>query len=199
MSAASRSNGEIPARPASAPSPSPPPRRPSSSAKVSAIFPIPCVAAADRLTGQVGYAIPSSASSDTSILTAGSPNRSPPVPELRRFAAVQHAVPQIDRRRPRPAGFLNHLIPIVEAQFQTPVANYLNTGIGTTGNHQSGRHLGRTNTSRSASRRSFRSIAPAAPASARWRNSTSISTTCSRPPSASRSSAAPARRADVCK
>jgi hypothetical protein len=29
--------------------------------------------------------------------------------------------------------FLNHLIPIVEAQFSTPVANNSGTGIGTTG------------------------------------------------------------------
>jgi hypothetical protein len=34
--------------------------------------------------------------------------------------------------------FFNHLIPIVEGNFQTPVSNNFNTGIGTTGTIQPG-------------------------------------------------------------
>ena len=38
---------------------------------------------------------------------------------------------------------INHLIPIVEAQFATPVANNLGNSFVTTGTYQSGRDLGR--------------------------------------------------------
>jgi hypothetical protein len=87
------------------------------------------------LTAQVGYAIPSSASSVTVDPDTGDINT-----ELHpRFVtygfSLQYSMPYlksnvVDLQLP---DFVNHLIPIVEAQLQTPVANNFDTGIGTTG------------------------------------------------------------------
>jgi hypothetical protein len=87
------------------------------------------------LTGQIGYSIPSKSSS-TSI----DPDTGDTITDLHpRFltygGTLQYSMPYlkssvVDLGLP---DFLNHLIPIVEAQFRTPVSNYHGTGIGTTG------------------------------------------------------------------
>jgi hypothetical protein len=87
------------------------------------------------VTGQIGYSVPSSSSS-----TTVDPDSGEPMTELHpRFltygGSLQYSMPYlkanvVDLGLPE---FFDHLIPIVEAQFQTPVANYSNTGIGTTG------------------------------------------------------------------
>ena len=87
------------------------------------------------LTGQIGYAIPSK-SSTTSV----DPDSGDTTTELNpRFltygGSLQYSMPYlksnvIDLGLPE---FFNHLIPIVEFQLQTPVANYHGSGIGTTG------------------------------------------------------------------
>ena len=77
------------------------------------------------VTGQVGYSIPSSSSTtsvdpDTGLITV-TPN-----PQLLVYgASLQYSMPYlksniVDLGLP---DFINHLIPIVEAQFTTPVAN----------------------------------------------------------------------------
>jgi hypothetical protein len=87
------------------------------------------------LTGQVGYAIPSSSSSTTVDPDSGDVSVDLHPQFLRYGFSLQYSMPYlkssvVDLRLP---DFLNHLIPIVEGSFQTPVANNLNTGIGTTG------------------------------------------------------------------
>jgi hypothetical protein len=87
------------------------------------------------LTGQIGYAIPSSSSS-----TTVDPDSGLAVTELHpKFltygGSLQYSMPYlksnvVDLGLPE---FFDHLMPIVEVQLQTPVANYSNTGIGTTG------------------------------------------------------------------
>jgi hypothetical protein len=87
------------------------------------------------ITAQAGYTIPSSRSS-VSI----DPDTGDAVIDLRpQFLAygftLQYSMPYlkssvVDLQLP---DFINHLIPIVEGSFQTPVANNFNTGIGTTG------------------------------------------------------------------
>jgi hypothetical protein len=92
------------------------------------------------LTGQVGYAIPSSNSSVTVDPDTGDIDT-----ELHpRFVtygfSLQYSMPYlksnvVDLQLP---DFVNRLVPIVEAQFSTPVGNNFNTGIGTTGTIQPG-------------------------------------------------------------
>ncbi len=87
------------------------------------------------LTGQIGYAVPSSSSStmidpDTADVTIDNHPRF-----LRYGATLQYSMPflksnVVDLQLP---DFLNHLIPIVEASFQTPVSNNQGTGLVTTG------------------------------------------------------------------
>jgi hypothetical protein len=87
------------------------------------------------LTGQIGYSIPSKSS-----LTSVDPDSGETTTELNpRFltygGSLQYSLPYLksnvaDLGLPE---FFNHLIPIVEFQFQTPVANYHGSGIGTTG------------------------------------------------------------------
>ena len=87
------------------------------------------------LTGQIGYAIPSKSS-----ITSVDPDSGETTTELNpRFltygGSLQYSMPYLksnvaDLGLP---DFFNHLIPIVEFQFQTPVANYHGSGIGTTG------------------------------------------------------------------
>ena len=87
------------------------------------------------LTGQIGYAIPGKSS-----ITSFDPDTGDTTKELNpQFltygGSLQYSMPYlksnvVDQGLPE---FFNHLIPIVEFQFQTPVANYRGSGIGTTG------------------------------------------------------------------
>jgi len=91
-------------------------------------------------TAQVGYAVPTRSSTlnvdpDTGDVTI---DRHPQV--LRYGASLQYSMPYlkssvVDLQLP---DFFNHLIPIVEAQFETPVANNFGTGLVTTGTVQPG-------------------------------------------------------------
>lgn len=92
------------------------------------------------LTAQVSYSIPSSESSVTVDPSSGDIS----VDLHPRFVtyglSLQYSMPYlksnvIDLQLPE---FIDHLIPIVEAQLQTPVSNNLNTGIGTTGTVNTG-------------------------------------------------------------
>ena len=78
------------------------------------------------LTGQIGYQIPT-----TSFIIRG--NLDSAGARLRRVAAIQHAIPEIRGKRPSAPDFFNHLIPIVEMQFSTPVANNFGNPSITTG------------------------------------------------------------------
>jgi len=92
------------------------------------------------LTGQIGYAIPSSSSK----LIPGEidPDTGEQTFDIERRAkflvyggSVQYSMPYlkanvVDLGLP---DFINRLIPIVEAQFQTPVGNTFDPGLGTTG------------------------------------------------------------------
>jgi hypothetical protein len=87
------------------------------------------------LTGQIGYAIPTRSSS-----TFVDPDSGDATTELNpRFltygGSLQYSIPYLKANVVDPGlpEFFNHLIPIVEFQLQTPVANYHGTGIGTTG------------------------------------------------------------------
>jgi hypothetical protein len=92
-------------------------------------------ARAFAITGQIGYSVPTSASTgavdpDTGLVSS---TRNPQF--LSYGLTVQYSMPYlassvVDVGLP---AFINHLIPIVEAQFATPVANNSGTGIGTTG------------------------------------------------------------------
>ncbi len=86
------------------------------------------------VTGQVGYAVPTK----SSIITVDdggdlSVDNNPSV--LQYGGTLQFSFPYlksnvVDRNLP---DSVNHLIPIVEASFETPVANNVGTGLGTTG------------------------------------------------------------------
>jgi hypothetical protein len=87
------------------------------------------------LTGQVGYAIPSSSSSVTFDPDSGDADIERHPQFLTYGFSLQYSMPYlkssvVDLQLP---DFINHLIPIVEASFQTPVGNNAGTGIGTTG------------------------------------------------------------------
>jgi hypothetical protein len=87
------------------------------------------------LTGQIGYSIPSSSSSTTVDPDSGMAETELHPKFLTYGGSLQYSMPYlksnvIDLRLPE---FFDHLTPIVEAQFQTPVANYHDTGIATTG------------------------------------------------------------------
>jgi hypothetical protein len=87
------------------------------------------------VTGQVGYAVPTSSSTITIDPDSGMTNIDYHPQFLRYGGTLQYSMPYlksnvVDLGLP---DFINHLIPIVEAQLQTPVANNINTGIGTTG------------------------------------------------------------------
>jgi hypothetical protein len=86
------------------------------------------------LTAQVGYSIPSS-SSTMSVDDDGDVSITPNPRFLTYGFSLQYSMPYlksnvVDLQLP---DVVNHLIPIVEAQFQTPVSNNFGTGIGTTG------------------------------------------------------------------
>jgi len=87
------------------------------------------------LTGQVGYAIPSRSSNTSTDPDSGETFKELNPQFLTYGLTLQYSMPYLkanvaDLGLPE---FCNHLIPIVEAQFQTPVANYRGSGIGTTG------------------------------------------------------------------
>jgi hypothetical protein len=87
------------------------------------------------LTGQVGYAIPSSSATVTVDPDTGDVSIDNHPRFLRYGASLQYSMPYlkssvVDLQLP---DFLNHLIPIVEASFQTPVSNNAGTGRITTG------------------------------------------------------------------
>jgi hypothetical protein len=87
------------------------------------------------LTGQIGYAIPSK-SSTTSVDPDSGDSTTELNPKFLTYGgSLQYSMPYlksnvVDLGLPE---FFNHLIPIVEFQLQTPVANYNGSGIGTTG------------------------------------------------------------------
>jgi len=87
------------------------------------------------VTGQVGYAIPTSSSTIAIDPDGGTANIDHHPQFLVYGGSLQYSMPYlkssiIDLGLP---DVINRLIPTVEAQFQTPVANNFNTGIGTTG------------------------------------------------------------------
>lgn len=87
------------------------------------------------LTGVVGYSDPTRASNRTADPTSGIVSVYPNPRFLVYGTTLQYSVPYltssvVDLGLP---AFLNHLIPIVEAQFMTPVANYAGTATRTTG------------------------------------------------------------------
>ena len=134
----------------------------------------------------VGYAVPTKSTSisveDDDELFSIENN-----PVLQYGGTLQFSMPYlkasvIDAGLPE---FINHLIPIVEANFETPVSNNTGTGLGTTGTLNPGAIWVGT-TTRSVPKPSFRSTARAAPERALSRNCTSTSTTCFPTPSANR-------------
>ena len=87
------------------------------------------------VTAQVGYAIPSSAASISFDPDSGDAIIDNRPRFLQYGGSLQYSMPYlkssvVDLQLP---DFFNHLIPIVEWNFQTPVSNNFNTGIGTTG------------------------------------------------------------------
>jgi len=91
------------------------------------------------VTAQVGYAIPSSSASISIGPDSGATLIDNHPRFLRYGGSLQYSMPYlkssvVDLQLP---DFFNRLIPIVEWNFQTPVGNNLNTGIGTTGNFAS--------------------------------------------------------------
>ncbi len=87
------------------------------------------------LTGQVGYSVPTRASTNSVDPDTGLVSSTPNPQFLTYGATLQYSMPflrssVVDLNLPT---LLNHLIPIVEAQFATPVANNTGTGIKTTG------------------------------------------------------------------
>lgn len=87
------------------------------------------------VTGQIGYSFPTRTSTNSTDPDTGLPSSTPNPQFLTYGFTLQYSMPYlkssvVDLDLP---GFVNHLIPIVEMQFTTPVANNSGTGIGTTG------------------------------------------------------------------
>jgi len=87
------------------------------------------------ITGQVGYAIPSSRSTTSADPDTGDVNTEFHPQVLVWGASLQYSLPYlksavVDLGLP---DFFNHLIPLVEASLQTPVANTFSSGMVTTG------------------------------------------------------------------
>jgi hypothetical protein len=87
------------------------------------------------VTGQVGYSIPTSSSTITFDPDSGMANIDYHPQMLVYGGSIQYSMPYlkssvVDLRLP---DFINHLIPIVEAHFQTPVGNTITSGTLTTG------------------------------------------------------------------
>ena len=92
-------------------------------------------ARAFAVTGQIGYSIPTSSSTLGVDPDSGNLLITPNPQFLLYGATLQYSMPYlksavIDLQLP---DFVNHLIPIVEAQFQTPAGNSFGTGLVTTG------------------------------------------------------------------
>jgi len=91
------------------------------------------------VTGQVGYSVPTS---NATVVVGVDPDSGLPTTDVEYHpqflvygGSLQYSMPYL-KSSVKDFGlpdFINQLIPIVEAQFQTPVANNFNTGIGTTG------------------------------------------------------------------
>ena len=86
------------------------------------------------VTGQFGYAVPTK-SSNIAVADDGSLSIENNPQVLQYGGTLQFSMPYlkssvIDAGLPE---FINHLIPIVEANFETPVSNNTGTGLGTTG------------------------------------------------------------------
>ena len=87
------------------------------------------------LTGQIGYSIPTRSSTKTVDSGTGIVSSTPNPRFLTYGATLQYSMPYlassvVDLGL---SSFVNHLIPIVEAQFATPIANNAGTDIKTTG------------------------------------------------------------------
>ncbi len=105
------------------------------------------------ITGQIGYAIPGRRSTTTFGID---PDSGDPTADtefhprvLNWGGTIQYSMPYlksavVDLGLP---DFINHLIPLVEANLQTPVGNTLHLGNPDDRHHQSRRHLGRQNLS----------------------------------------------------
>jgi hypothetical protein len=83
-----------------------------------------------QLPDTIGWARPIAV---TGLIGYGSGRLHPASARLRGIAAIQHAVSEIRGERPSAADFINHLIPIVEVQLSTPVANNFGNSFVTTG------------------------------------------------------------------
>jgi hypothetical protein len=91
------------------------------------------------VTGQVGYSVPTS---NATVVIGVDPDSGLPTADVEYHpqflvygASLQYSMPHL-KSSVKDFGlpdFINQLIPIVEAQFQTPVANNFGTGIVTTG------------------------------------------------------------------
>lgn len=91
------------------------------------------------LTGQIGYAVPSKFSKPIFGVDPDTGEQTVDVERRQSFlvygGSLQYSMPYlkanvVDLGLP---DFINQLIPLIEAQFQTPVGNAFDTGIGTTG------------------------------------------------------------------
>jgi hypothetical protein len=87
------------------------------------------------ITGQVGYAIPGNSSTTVVDPDTGDTSTIANPRILTWGGSIQYSLPYlksavVDLGMP---DFLNHLIPIIEAQFSTPVSNFADSGTVTTG------------------------------------------------------------------
>lgn len=87
------------------------------------------------VTGQVSYSIPANSATIVVDPDTGNTSSSPNPQFINWGGTLQYSMPFLkssvaDLGLP---DFLNHLMPIVEVNLQTPVANYAGTGLGTTG------------------------------------------------------------------
>ena len=142
------------------------------------------------LTGQIGYSIPSKSSTTSVDADSGDATTELNPRFLTYGGSLQYSMPYLksnvaDLGLP---DFFNRMIPIVEFQFQTPVANYRGSGIGTTGTVSPGViWIGKY--FQVGLEAIIPSIAPAAREWACWHSCTSTLTTCSRTVWANRFSA----------
>ena len=91
------------------------------------------------VTAQLGYSIPSSSSKAIFGIDPDTGEQTIDIERRARFlvygGSIQYSMPYlksnvVDLGLP---DFINHLIPVVEASFQTPLGNTFDTGLGTTG------------------------------------------------------------------
>jgi hypothetical protein len=147
------------------------------------------------LTGTVGYSVPGTAQSIAATIDNNG-NATTSVERHPQFVnwglSLQYGMPYL-KSAVYDAGLpdiVNHLIPIVEASFQTPAASLTSPAPISRRPAPSIRaSFSSPTTIRSGLKRSFRSTATAGAMSVQWHNCTSISTISFPPPSASRCSA----------